>query len=190
MEKTLLLLKPDTVRKSIVGKIISRFEDAGLKIVGMKMIWADKKLAENHYFLDEEWAKKIFEKTKAGYAKEKEFPYKDHLDIGRTIQKWSMEFLMEGPVIAVVLEGPHAIDIVRKLIGSTEPKTATPGTIRSDFASVESYIVADADKRGVRNLIHASDSVDNANREISLWFSEKELYPNYKTAHEMLLNRK
>ena len=186
-ERTLVLIKPDGVKKGICGKIISRFEDSGLKIIALKMIFADKELAKNHYFLDEEWAKNVYEKSKKSHEKDgKKFPYKNHLEIGETIQSWNMKFLMEGPVIGIVLEGPHAVELVRKIIGSTEPRSSLPGTIRSDFASVESYAVADEKKRVVRNLAHASDSVENAKREINLWFSPEEIHSNYKTAMEML----
>lgn len=188
-ERTLVLLKPDTVRRSLAGKIISRFEDAGLKVVAMKMVWADKSLAEKHYFLDEDWAKKVFEKTKAGYEKEgKEMKYKTHMELGKTIQSWNMNFLLEGPVIAIVLEGNHAIELVRKMIGSTEPRQAAPGTIRGDFATTESYAVADANSRVMRNMTHASDSPETAKREISLWFSPKEIH-SYKTAHDLLTEK-
>ena len=177
VEQTLILLKPDAVQRNITGKIIMRFEDAGLKIVGMKMLWASEELAKNHYFLDETWAKQVYEKTKAFYDKEKKkFPYKNHLDLGSTIQSWNMSFLCEGPVIALVLEAPHAIEIVRKMVGSTEPRQAAPGTIRGDFAVVESYALADAKKRVLRNLIHASDTRENAKREIKLWFDNDELH--------------
>jgi len=183
-QKSLVLIKPDGVKRCIIGRIISRLEETGLKICAMKMIWADEKLAKNHYKLDETWAKNVFEKTKAGYDKEgKTCPYKNHMDLGKTIQKWNMEFLKEGPVIAFVVEGPHAIEIIRKLVGSTEPRQATPGTIRGDFASIESYAVADAKKRVIKNLIHASDSEENANREIALWFHPDEVH-NYKNVHD------
>lgn len=189
-ERTLVLIKPDAVRKAISGKIISRFEDAGLKIIAMKMIWADQNLAENHYFLDENWAMSVYEKTKKNYDKEgKEFPYSDPLDVGRTIQEWNKKFLMEGPVIAIVLEGPHAIELTRKMVGSTEPRSSAPGTIRGDYASIESYPVADAQKRVMRNLIHASDSVETAKREISLWFSAEEIHSGYKTIHDLMLGK-
>jgi nucleoside-diphosphate kinase len=177
VEQTLILLKPDAVQRNIIGKILMRFEDSGFKIVGMKMVWASEELARKHYHLDETWAKNIYEKTKEVYDKErKKFPYKDHLDIGKTIQDWNIGFLREGPVIALVLEGPHAVEIIRKIVGSTEPRQAIPGTIRGDFAIVESYVLADKKKRVVRNLIHASDSVANAKREISLWFDNTELH--------------
>lgn len=176
IEKTLVLLKHDSVSRGLVGKIITRFEDIGLKIVGMKMILPDEKLAKNHYFLDEEWARNVFEKTKAGYEKDnKPFPYKSHMELGQQIQNWNMTFLMEGPVIALIIEGPHAIEIVRKMVGLTEPKSSPPGTIRGDYAMVESYAVADSKGRVLRNLIHASDSIKSANREIDLWFNQKEV---------------
>src|SRR3989344_7086802 len=180
-EKTLVLIKHDGVLRGLIGKILSRFEDMGLKITAMKLIWANQELAKNHYMLDEQWAKEIYEKTKSVYEKEnKLFPYKTPIEFGKQIQSWNMLFLTEGPVVAIVVEGPHAIEISRKIIGSTEPRQALPGTIRGDFASVESYTLADTNKRVLRNLIHASDSQKNAEREISLWFSPKEIHAYQK----------
>ncbi|MEK6926857.1 MAG: nucleoside-diphosphate kinase [Nanoarchaeota archaeon] len=177
MEHTLVLLKPDAVQRNLIGKLISRFEDSGLKITGMKMVWATEELAKKHYHLDEVWAQQVYDKTKAGYEKEgKKFPYKDHLDIGKTIQSWNMRFLREGPVVALVIEGPHAVEIIRKMVGSTEPRSAQPGTIRGDFAMIESYALADKKQRVLRNLIHASDTPENAEREIQLWFGDSELH--------------
>ncbi len=177
MEKTLVLLKPDAIQRNLAGKIISRFEDSGLKIVGMKMVWADEKQALKHYPLDEGWAKNVFEKTKKAYDNEgKKIEYKDHIDFGKTIQNWLTTFLREGPIIAMVIEGPHAVELIRKMVGSTEPKQALPGTIRSDFASIESYSLADNKKRVLRNLIHASDSLENANKEIKVWFKDGEIH--------------
>ena len=98
------------------------------------------------------------------------------LELGKTIQKWNMEFLTEGPVIAAIIQGPHAIELTRKLVGSTEPKSSAPGTIRSDFASTESYALADTENRVLRNLIHASDSPKTADREIALWFNNSEIH--------------
>lgn len=179
VEQTLILLKHDAVQRNLIGKIISRFEDAGFKIVGAKMLWADESLAKNHYKIDDDWANALFEKTRTGYDKEnKKIPYKDANDLAQTIQTWNMQFLREGPVIALVLQGPHAIEIVRKMIGSTEPRQAAPGTIRGDYAIVESYALADTKKRVMRNLIHASDTPSNAKREIALWFDNLELH-NY-----------
>lgn len=187
-EQTLVLLKPDTIKRGLIGKIITRFEDAGLKIIGMKMIWADEELAKTHYALDEVWAKNVYDKTLAVYKKEgKQMEYKDHMEFGKTIQKWNMEFLREGPVIAIALEAPHAVELVRKMVGSTEPRQAIPGTIRSDFASVESYVIANSKNRVIRNLIHASDSPENGKREVSLWFAINEIHSGYKTLNEISL---
>ena len=185
-EKTLVLIKPDGVKRGLIGKIIGRFEDAGLKIVGMKMVWVDEDFAEKHYFLDEAWAKSVYDKTKKVYDREgKKFEYTDNMHIGKTIQGWNMKFLIEGPVIAIVLEGNHAVELVRKIVGVTEPRSAAPGTIRGDFASVESYVVGDNEKRVVRNLVHASDSVENAKREIELWFGN-EKHHDYKMVHDFV----
>ncbi|MEK6924985.1 MAG: nucleoside-diphosphate kinase [Nanoarchaeota archaeon] len=176
IEKTLILLKHDAVYRGLVGRIITRFEDIGLKITAVKMILPDEKLAQNHYFLDEEWAKAVYDKTKLSYEKDgKIFPYKDHMEFGKQIQSWNINFLREGPIIAMVLEGPHAIEIVRKIVGSTEPKSSPPGTIRGDYAMMESYAIADVKNRVLRNLIHASDSTKSADREIALWFTQKEI---------------
>ncbi len=178
-EKTLVLIKPDSVMRSLTGKIISRFEEAGLKIIGMKMVKADKKMAEKHYPLDVEWAKKVFEKTKSAREKEgRQFEYKDPIEFGSLIQSWNINFLQESPVIAMALEGPHAIEVVRKIIGPTEPKQAPPGTIRGDYAMFESYEIANKKSRVLRNLVHASDSKEAAERELSLWFKSSELH-NY-----------
>lgn len=179
-EKTLLLLKHDSIQRGLIGKIIERFENIGLKIIAMKMVWADEERAASHYPLDEEWAKKVFEKTKKGYDSQgKKMTYQTPLELGETIQSWNKTFLSEGPVIALVLEGPHAVELSRKIVGNTEPRQALPGTIRGDFASIESYEIADAKKRVMRNLIHASDSPENAEKEISIWFSKNELF-SYK----------
>jgi nucleoside-diphosphate kinase len=184
IEQTLILIKPDGVSKKIVGKIITRFEDMGLKIVAMKMITVDDKLTKEHYYLDEEWAKGVFEKTKASYEKEgKKLKEKTPKEMGEKIQSFLTDFIKEGPVVALVLEGPHAVELTRKVVGSTEPRSATPGTIRGDFASVESYSMADSKERAIRNLIHASDSVENAKREISLWFSADEIQ-SYTLPHD------
>ncbi len=180
IEKTLTLIKPDGVARGLIGKIITRFEEAGLKIIAMKMLWADEKLAENHYFLDKEWAKNVYEKTKKTRESAGEpFPFKDAIAYGKMIQSWNKNFLKEGPVIAMVIEGPHAVEIVRKMVGSTEPRQADPGTIRGDFAMIESYALANDKERVLRNLIHASDTIETAKREISLWFQKHEVH-DYK----------
>jgi nucleoside-diphosphate kinase len=176
-EQTFVLLKPDSIQRSVIGKIITRFEDADLKIVAMKMLWASQEQAEKHYPFNEIWARQVYEKTKKVYEEKGEkFGYKNHIEHGQTIRKWNISFLRECPVLAIVLEGPHAVEIVRKMVGATEPRQANPGTIRGDFAVVESYTLADTKKRPLRNLIHASDTIENAKHEIAVWFDNKEIY--------------
>lgn len=175
-EKTLILIKHDGVIKNIIGEIIKRFENIGLKIVGMKMIWADDQILDKHYLFTDEWARGLFEKAKSAHEKQgKKFEHNDYIVYGKRIQSFLKECLSSGPIVAIVFEGPHAVEIGRKLVGSTEPRQALPGTIRGDF-SFDSYSLADPEKRAIQNLVHASDSVENAKREIDLWFSKKELH--------------
>lgn len=177
MERSLVLVKHDGVSRGLIGKIVSRFEDVGLKICAMKMVWADEELAGNHYTMDEEWAKNVYDKTKkTREAAGDEFPFEDPIAYGEMIRSWNINFLREGPVVAMVIEGPHAVDLVRKILGATEPRQAIPGTIRGDYASVESYPLANDKQRVLRNLVHGSDSAENAEREISLWFNKEEIH--------------
>lgn len=161
VERTLVLLKPDAVQRCFAGEIISRFEKAGLKIVGMKMQLAGAEFAKKHYTED------ITRRR------------------GEHVRNHLVEFLQEGPVVAMVLEGVNAVENVRKLVGSTEPKTAQPGTIRGDYAHV-SYAYADEKQMVVRNLIHASSDLKDAEYEVNLWFSPDEIH-GYKTVHDMHL---
>lgn len=180
IEQTLVLIKPDGVQKSLIGRIISRFEEAGLKVVGMKMVWPDEKKAKQHYPLDEEWARGSYKRSKEAAEKNKDpFDFKDHKDYGEFVQKGLVNFIQENPIVALVLEGPHSIELVRKMIGHTEPRQALPGTIRGDLASVESYVNANTNNRAVRNLIHSSDNLENANKEIKTWFDKNEVH-DYK----------
>lgn len=154
MERTFVAIKPDGVQRGLVGRIIERFENAGLKIIGMKMIWVDKGMAKKHY--------------------------KAHVD--KEFYKGLEQFITEGPVVAMIIEGLHAIESVRKIVGSTEPKQAAPGTIRGDFAH-HSYEWTDKKGIAIKNLIHASGNKDEAKQEIKLWFSVEEIH-EYKTVHE------
>ena len=173
LERTLVLLKPDAVQRSLVGKIIERFENVGLKIIGMKMVSVDEKLADKHY-LAENFLTTTVPKTRAAYSKRGIDIKESDLEIAKRIQKMLISYLQEGPVIAFVLEGYHAIEVTRKLIGETEPRSAFPGTIRGDFF-MDSYILADREERPIRNLIHASGNKEEAEYEINLWFTKKEL---------------
>ena len=183
IEQTLVLVKHDGVARSLVGEIIKRFETLGLKLCALKMAWADEKLAENHYKATKEWIKSVAEKTRKGFAERGINLKESDEEIAERIRKWNKQYLREGPIVAIVLEGPHAIELIRKLVGHTEPRQALPGTIRGDFG-YESYALGDYKQRPIRNLVHASSSKEEATREIGLWFRKDEIHsyslPNEK----------
>ena len=175
MEKSLVLLKPDAVQRGIVGEIISRFERCGLKIVAMKMVYATKELAGDHYADDEAWLKSVGEKTLASYEKKGIKLNRTALEHGRLIRSQLMGYITSSPIIALVIEGHNAVLHVRKIVGATAPADAAPGTIRGDF-SFETYSMADHLERPIKNLIHASGAVDEAKREIAIWFKPEEIH--------------
>jgi nucleoside-diphosphate kinase len=180
LEQTLVLIKPDGVKRELVGEIISRFEKVGLKIIGIKMVQISKDMAFKHYGYNDEWFETVGERMKEfykkiGYDAGEDFSKLSHKDIGKLVQKWNVNYLIDGAVVALVLEGPYAIEIVRKIAGSTYPAEALPGTIRGDY-SVESPLTSNLQKRSVRNLVHASGTKDEAKLEIELWFKKEELY--------------
>jgi nucleoside-diphosphate kinase len=154
IQRTLVLLKPDAVERGIMGNILTRFENAGLKVVGMKMVWVTKEFSRKHYA--------------------------DHVE--KAFYPGLEKFITEGPVMAMALEGIHAAELVRKMVGATEPRKAEPGTIRGDF-SQHSYAYADGKGIAIKNLIHASDSPESAKKELALWFNDNELH-TYTTVHE------
>ena len=185
-ERTLLIFKPDVMQRQIVGEILSRFEKKGFKIVGMKMTWPSKELMAEHYIDKDEYHKSVGEKTKKGAeARGEDTSNWDSLAVGKKVREWNIKYLSCGPVVALVLEGNCVIEGVRKLLGKTNPRISDVGTIRADY-SPDSYLLADLQGRATRTIVHASDSVESAEREIPLWFKENELY-DYKTAIEHIL---
>ena len=185
-ERTLVLIKPDGIQRSLIGEIIGRYERIGLKLVGLKMVVAKPEFVEQHYTLDPAWRQKTGEKTIKSY-REKGLnpPSEDPLEISAKLLENLKKYLAAGPILAMVWQGAHAVQIVRKVTGGTEPLSSDVGTIRGDFV-LDSYQMADNDMRAVRNLIHASGSVAEAEAEIKHWFSEKELV-NYKVVQEKIL---
>lgn len=186
-ERSLVFLKPDGVARGLVGEVISRFERAGLKLVGMKMIWPTPEFLARHYPKDETFLKTIGGKTKEAFASygldvKRETGTDDALEIGNQVRGWLIKYVSSGPVVAFVVEGIHAISVVRKLVGDTLPFRAAPGTIRGDF-SIDSPTVANLARRPVHNLIHASGSIEEAAFEIPLWFRDQELF-DYERADE------
>lgn len=188
MERTLVILKADAVQRGIIGEIIARFEKMGLKIVGMKMLVPDNELANKHYPVDRrEFIEGMGKKTLENYAEQgkdpvAEFGHADPHKIGLQVQKWLVDFITSGPVLAMVLEGPHAVELVRKVVGHTLPAKAQPGTIRGDY-SFDSSALANERKRPIRNLIHASGSREEAEFEVDLWFKPGEIF-EYDTIHQ------
>ncbi len=169
-ENTLVLVKPDGVSRGLIGEIIRRVERTGLRGAALKLAVANQKILDEHYQVSEEWARGVFEKAKTSFESQgKKFIHNDHMKYGDMIQKWNKDFLKEGPIVAIVFEGHHSVDIVRKIVGATDPQKAQPGTIRGDFL-FESVSTANEQNRSVRNLVHASGTREEAEREIKLWF--------------------
>lgn len=185
-EKTLIIIKPDGVQRNLVGEIVSRFERAGLKLVAMKMVTADVEMIKKHYTLDPEWMRLVGEKSIKGLLDKGIEPIsRDPMVIAQSVIDRLSKYLTSGPVIPMVLQGGHAVSVVRKIVGSTEPVMSDVGTIRGDFV-LDSYQMAMDDERCVRNLIHASGTVDEAVNEINLWFKDEEIV-DYVLANESVI---
>jgi len=185
-ERTLVIVKPDGVQRNLVGEIIKRYEQAGLKMVALKMTVPSPELVEKHYLIDPEWRVKTGLKTIESYKKKgKNPPSEDPLKVTEVILNNLKKYLSKGPVVPMVLQGIHAVEIVRKITGGTEPLTSNMGTIRGDY-TIDSYEVADVDGRAVRNLIHASGSPEEAEKEIELWFKDHEII-EYRLLNEAML---
>jgi len=190
MEQTVVLIKPDGVKRGLIGEIISRFEKAGIKIVAMKMVHIDKEFALKHYGFNEEWFENVGKKVKEFYKEQgfdpgEEIMNMENKEIGKMVQQWNVDYLTEGPVVAMLLEAPGAVEIVRKMVGSTYPQSAPPGTIRGDY-SFDSPLLSNLKRRSVHNLIHASGKPEEAKIEKQLWFKEEEIH-SYKRVEEMLM---
>lgn len=185
-EKTLVIIKPDGIQRSLIGNIIQRFELVGLKLVALKMLVPTEDQIETHYTLNPEWKKMVGEKSIEGYKKKgMEPPSYDPEEVGDAVVDRLKKYMTGGPVIVMVWQGAHSVALVRKLVGGTEPHTSEVGTIRGDFV-LDSYQLADSDDRAMRNLIHASGSVKEADDEISHWFASNELI-SYRITQEHIL---
>ncbi len=188
-EKTLVIIKGDGVQRGLVGKIISRFERIGLKIKALKMVWPSENLINRHYDPSNvEWLEDLGKKAIKGYEKRGVKIEKEPIEIGRHVQQNLLKYLSAGPVVAFVLQGANTVEIVRKLVGSTDPLSAAPGTIRGDY-SLDSYQMSDKDDRTLRNLIHASGTPEEAKKEIEIWFDESELH-NYTAPYDEVIYEK
>lgn len=166
LQKTLVLIKPDATEKNLIGEIIRRYERAGLKVVELKMLRAPKSIIEKHYPMEREYLESIGEKTIAAGQK-----VKSAYDQGKKVVTWLRKFIASAPIVAMVLEGEDAVVRVRKITGFTDPSTAEKGTIRGDLGT-DSILKANMEERPAYNLIHASGSLEEAEKEINLWFGE------------------
>lgn len=160
MERTLILLKPDALQRGIAGEIITRFERVGLKMVATKMLQPDR---EHYYYHYETIGQMISRRGQEAF------------DV-------TLEMMQTGPVMAIVLEGVEAVSLVRKMVGTTEPKAAAPGTVRGDYAHV-SFAHSNSQGLSIPNLIHASGDPEEAQKEIAHWFKPDEIHV-YETVHE------
>lgn len=188
IERSLVLIKPDGVQRSLIGEIIGRFERCGLKIIGMKMVHATEDQAGTHYADDEEWLLSVGKKASEAAKKRGDEVTETPLEIGNRVRNQLLAYITMSPSVALCIEGHNAVAKIRQIVGSTSPHDSPPGTIRGDF-SIDSYKLADNSGRPVQNLIHASGTVDEAEREIKIWFKEEELHV-WKRVDEPLLYRK
>ena len=174
-ERTFVILKPDAIQRSLIGEIIKRYERVSLKLVAMKMVIPSAEIVAKHYTIDPEWMRKTGEKSIKKYeSKGMVPPESDPVKVGGKVLENLKKYMSSGPVIAMIWEGAHAVPLVRKIVGSTEPLSSDVGTIRGDFV-LDSYEMSDSDGRSIRNIIHASGNVEEANQEIALWFKPEEI---------------
>jgi len=192
-ERTVVLIKPDAVKRGLIGEIIRRFEVRGLKIIALKMVYPTREHAAKHYSGSEEWLKGMGQKTldtfkKYGIDVKKNMGTTDSLEIGKMVQEWNVGYLSDGPIVAIILEGMHAIPTVRKLVGNTLPILADPGTIRGDL-SVDTNTAANLDKRAIRNIVHASGNESESEHEIEHWFTPEEIVDYKRSDQDVMFPR-
>lgn len=187
-ERTLVIIKPDGIQRSLVGEIIKRYERVGLKLTAMKMLIPTEDMAVKHYYEvgGDAWLEEVGRKARAAYEKKgMTSPYATNMENGRAVMMSNAKYLSAGPVVAMIWQGNQACALVRKITGGTEPLTADLGSIRSDF-TLDTFALADTDQRSVRNLLHASGSPEEAEKEIPIWFEKNEIL-KYKHIQEAIL---
>lgn len=185
IERSFVMIKHDGIQRSLVGEIVGRFERAGLKIVGMKMIIPDRERALAHYGKDDAWCERKGANMITNIEKTGGTATKSAVEYGRDIVDTLIKYITSGPVVQLVLEGNHAVAIVKKLVGGTEPLTSDVGTIRGDF-TIDSYELANAMNRSTRNLIHCTGESEESDFEINLWFKKEELL-SYRHINEAMI---
>ena len=189
-EMTLALVKPDGVKRGLVGEVIKRIERRGLKVIALKMTHVGREHLENHFPKTDEWVERLGQKTMKTFTEYKIDPVAvqgtaDTKELGKLVKESLFKYMQSGPVVAMVIQGIHAIDMVRKLAGHTLPVFAEMGTIRGDY-SVDSPAVANVEGRAIHNIMHASETVEEATNEIALWFKKDEIHA-YKRVEEDIM---
>lgn len=179
-EKTFLMIKPDGVRKGLVGEVIKRIEQRDLKIVALEMFQATPDEIDRHYPKDDAWINRLGEKTLKTYHKYNLDPVTEMgtgnpAEIGAMVRDWLVGYMVSAPLVRMVIQGIHAVDMVRKIVGETIPSQADMGTIRGDY-SADSPALANKEKRAVMNLVHASETPEEAAHEIEYWFGGQTIY--------------
>lgn len=192
-QRALIIIKPDAVKRGIIGEILQKFERVGLKIIALKLDWATKEQIKNHYPETEAWFKKVGERTLTNYQKRNLDPKKilgtdNAVEIGKLIKLWFAEYITESPILLAIMEGYEAVHLVRKLTGETIPLFAQPGTIRGDY-SHDFVELANERKRPIRSVIHATDEVEESSREIGNWFSPEEIFDYTRVDEETILGK-
>lgn len=185
-ERTLVIIKPDGIQRSLIGEIIKRYEKMGLKMTGLKMTIPSEQQIEKHYTIDPEWITKVGNKAIENYKEKGQEPPSDNpSEVGQKVLERLKDYMTSGPVVLIIWQGAHAVELVRKLTGKTEPLSSDVGTIRGDFL-LDSYQMSDTDGRAIRNLVHASGSLDEAEKEIEHWFDSAEIN-SYGLVQEKIL---
>ncbi|KKW35191.1 MAG: Nucleoside diphosphate kinase [Candidatus Adlerbacteria bacterium GW2011_GWA2_54_12] len=179
-EKTFVLIKPDGVRKGLIGEVIKRFEQRDLKVVALEMFQPSREMIDKHYPSDVTWVERLGSKSLSTYEKydmdaKVILGTDDPKKIGAMVRGWLVEYMTSAPLVRMVIEGVHAVDMVRKIAGPTLPYVADMGTIRGDF-SADSPAVANSERRAVMNILHASETPQEAEHEIAHWFGGKETF--------------
>ncbi len=192
-ERTFLMIKPDGVMRGLVGEILRRLESRGLKIIALQMEMPTREKIDSHYPKAEAWIRRVGQKTlgtyeKYGYDPIAEFGSTDDFEIGTVVRGWILDTMTAGPIVKVVIQGLHAVDSVRKVVGSTIPANAELGSIRGDF-SVDSPALANKEKRSILNLVHASETPEEAAHEIAYWFGDAPVFPYKRTEDALFGNR-
>lgn len=189
-EKTLLIIKPDGIKRGLIGEIVDRIEKRGLKIIALQMVWATRDQVDGHYPKNAVWMRRLGEKSLKTYQEhgmdaKTELGTDDPTEIGKMVRDWLLDFLTSGPVVKIVIKGIRAVDMVRKIAGPTMPTLAEMGTIRGDF-SVDDAAAANRSQRAVHNIVHASETPEEAAHEIEFWFAPEDIH-DYKRAEEDIM---